>query len=455
MGNPERQRYSENPGAGAISESRGVAPRDRSGGAWLEDGGTARDFAPSGWVADETAGTNPLMPSWMPLFDDDEGDVEVPTRREPLVPLAGAGWPARAPSIGQNIRAAAAVPTSSFPPSARSGRMPGGPKNHRPSPDAARSEFGDHPAREPDGGHLEHPSVVPMSRHDAQALRQIRRSWLPAVFTAILALLAMILFIRGASYYGTPLLERAIHGDYRSLSPGGMVGHGYGIFGTALIFANLLYLVRRRMARFRNLGSLRVWLDVHVFTGLAGAVLILFHSAFQLRSPIAVINAVSLSLVIATGVLGRMLHAVAPKTVDRQLDDNLVALDAIVPGLGTKVRADLRGRPITEVPANASLFRMVRTIPTWFVEVNRRRAAVRTLYAHYAADLDFVDAYQGRRIVSATRWWLGRQALAHMAAILLDGWRGLHRFFALLMIVSTIIHIAVAWYFGYRWVFSE
>jgi hypothetical protein len=41
----------------------------------------------------------------------------------------------------------------------------------------------------------------------------------------------------------------------------------------------------------------------------------------------------------------------------------------------------------------------------------------------------------------------------HAGAALLRSWRSLHRFLAILMIVSVSVHIAVAWYYGFRWIF--
>ena len=37
---------------------------------------------------------------------------------------------------------------------------------------------------------------------------------------------------------------------------------------------------------------------------------------------------------------------------------------------------------------------------------------------------------------------------------LLRSWRGLHRFFALLMLASVLLHAGVAWHYGYRWIFG-
>jgi fumarate reductase subunit D len=38
---------------------------------------------------------------------------------------------------------------------------------------------------------------------------------------------------------------------------------------------------------------------------------------------------------------------------------------------------------------------------------------------------------------------------------LLRLWRSLHRIMAILMVLSVAIHIGVAWFYGYRWIFTK
>jgi len=44
---------------------------------------------------------------------------------------------------------------------------------------------------------------------------------------------------------------------------------------------------------------------------------------------------------------------------------------------------------------------------------------------------------------------------AILADAVLRSWRGLHRFMAILLVLSVSVHIGVAWYFGFRWIFGE
>jgi len=41
------------------------------------------------------------------------------------------------------------------------------------------------------------------------------------------------------------------------------------------------------------------------------------------------------------------------------------------------------------------------------------------------------------------------------ASALLRSWRSLHRFLAIMMMTTVVVHIATAWQLGYRWIWSQ
>jgi len=289
-----------------------------------------------------------------------------------------------------------------------------------------------------------------------RAIRQIRPGRGRFVLTFVLVVTTAVLLARGYDFYMLGLEDRVEHEDYRILSPGSIVGHGYGIVGTALILTNLLYLVRRRVAAFR-LGSMEAWMNLHVVTGLVGSVLILFHSAFQLRTPIATVTSVSLATVVLTGVVGRYFYALAPKPDSQQLADNLLALDALVPGLGNLIRKGLKDAKVTFLPANASLVRALGTIPRWSREGRARRNLVREAFHEVTRPHTMLpeELTETNRIIRETATLARGEARTAAGTALLRSWRGLHRFLAVLMILSVTSHIVVAWFYGYRWIWSE
>jgi hypothetical protein len=273
-----------------------------------------------------------------------------------------------------------------------------------------------------------------------------------------LTAVAGVLTWRGHDYYRQDLVSRAAHPDYRVLNPAGLLGHGYGIVGTTLVAANLFYLVRRRFAASLPtwIGSMPAWLNAHAFTGLVGSLLIAFHSAFQLRTPIATLTSASLGIVVMTGLVGLYLYALVPKSGLRPLEIRLAELAPHLPGVAERVNQFVRTTPATRLPADASLVRAIFTVPRWVSDARKRRRGV----AEAARGDKLFRVLQNTepRLARAFVDELGELAAAevdtHAGAALLRSWRSLHRFLAILMLVSVSLHIGVAWYYGFRWIFD-
>ena len=264
---------------------------------------------------------------------------------------------------------------------------------------------------------------------------------------------SVALLLRGWDFYQLSVGERVDHPDFRTLGPGSNLGHGYGIAGTALILTNLLYLVRRRFARL-SVGSLRAWLDVHVFTGLFGGMLVLFHSAFQVRSGVAMVTVGSLLVVIVTGVLGRYLYSLSPKPDLGRLQLMLSALNSIGPGMGQVLGERVAMIAGTEPPARPSLWAVVGKLPSWRREMNQRRDVIRHTVAQYAHYYGPEVQLLSRPIAECTQIYAAEVRAAAAGAVL-KSWRGLHRFAAILMVSLVAMHIGVAWYYGFVWIFSS
>jgi hypothetical protein len=296
-------------------------------------------------------------------------------------------------------------------------------------------------------------AAVPLA--PSQTPRRVGR-WITIFF---LLSLATVLMWRGFGYYRLSLSARPGHPDYRTLNPAGLLGHGYGILGTVLIFTNLLYLVRRRFAKYipDRMGSMAGWLNAHAFTGLTGALLVAFHSAFQLRTPIATLTSASLGIVVVTGLIGFYLHALLPKAGLKPLKDRLAEIQPLLPGFVTGVEDLVKQAPVTTLPHDASFLRIIVTIPRWVSEARTRRRSMRE-----AARADKLFRVLKRTEPALARAFLvelgelaAKEVDTNAGAAMMRSWRSLHRFLAILLIVSVLLHIGVAWYYGFRWIFDQ
>jgi hypothetical protein len=275
----------------------------------------------------------------------------------------------------------------------------------------------------------------------------------------VLAALATALAWRGHGFYGLSLSDRPAHPEYTQLKPSGFIGHGYGIVGTTLILANLLYVARRRLVAYLPnwIGSMRSWLNAHAVAGLVGSVLVVFHSALQLRSPIATVTSASLFIVVLTGVIGFYVYALVPKSGTQLLKDRLKELRPELPGFVTKLEAVVAGAPVTKLPHDASLFRTLLTVPRWVIDARGRRRAVKK-----AADDDkffrilmLREPELARAFVLELTELVAAEVDRQAGAAMIRSWRSLHRFLAIVLVLSVSLHIGVAWFYGFRWVLNR
>jgi hypothetical protein len=74
------------------------------------------------------------------------------------------------------------------------------------------------------------------------------------------------------------------------------------------------YSVRRRVRALRNLGPLHAWLDLHVFLGLQGFVLVAYHSVgVSPQVTLAAVNFALVAAIVVTGLFGRYVYRLLPR----------------------------------------------------------------------------------------------------------------------------------------------
>jgi hypothetical protein len=92
-------------------------------------------------------------------------------------------------------------------------------------------------------------------------------------------------------------------------SPGSPLGYTLGLTGALMMLALLLYPLRKSWTALRSWGLLKYWFRLHMFLGITGPVLVLFHSTFRFGSMNAGVALGSMLLVAGSGVVGRFLYA--------------------------------------------------------------------------------------------------------------------------------------------------
>ncbi|MEJ2483532.1 MAG: hypothetical protein P8049_10595 [Gemmatimonadota bacterium] len=279
-----------------------------------------------------------------------------------------------------------------------------------------------------------------------------------ALLLAIWVTVAILAVQLGIDYYRLPLADRAFADAHELLKPSGIVGHGYGIAGTAMMAIGVaLYSLRKRVSFLANLGGLGNWLQFHIFLCTLGPFLVLLHTTFKFGGIVS-IAFWSMAVVVVSGVFGRYVFSRIPKAMDgsfrglRELEQQGRELEAEIRATGAVPNEQLE-----EVLAGPSLRAPRGTIDALVLAVRGDLATrAHMMGARRALARGTVSADVRKRVLGLLRT---RLALEQQSRLLLpfqrlfSYWHILHLPLAIVLLIVTLVHVTVAFLFGYVWLF--
>ncbi len=206
-------------------------------------------------------------------------------------------------------------------------------------------------------------------------------------------------------------------------------------------------------------GRLSRWLDVHIYFGVIGPLLITLHTAMKFHGIVSV-SYFSMVVVALSGVFGRYLYMQIP----RDARGHAVGLNESRQRLG-----QIQKRMLEKLPPDAAEGVRIFTGAVSDYDAGGLRAVVKTL----GHDLTLPWRVRGlrrflrhgqqrvpeRELKAVIRLAREQSVLIRRIATLdtmtrsLQYWHVFHKPFAYTMVVVMFVHIAVAVSFGYKWVF--
>ena len=96
--------------------------------------------------------------------------------------------------------------------------------------------------------------------------------------------------------------------DQRYLVAESGIGYWFGIIGGSMMLILLIYPLRKRFRRWAVIGSVKSWFRIHMILGVAGPVIIIFHSGFKLGSFNSSVAFFCMLTVALSGLVGRKLY---------------------------------------------------------------------------------------------------------------------------------------------------
>jgi hypothetical protein len=251
---------------------------------------------------------------------------------------------------------------------------------------------------------------------------------------AVIVIVVAVFAVGGWDYYTTPLRVRAYRPVHRSLRPSGTIGRPLGVAGLAMMTVPVIYAVRKRWSRAARAGSLKRWLDVHIFCGTVGPVLVTFHAALKFNGVVSVAYW-SMVSVMLSGFVGRYLYVRIPRSI-RGTELSYAEIESQAAAMMNDLAA--AGVPVGELGQLTS----ARGMPSR----RTRTAAHRRLVA---AGLDAEQAARVVRVATERAVLLRRLSQLSRTRRWFAMWHVFHLPLVYVMFAIAFVHVALAIYLGY------
>lgn len=238
-----------------------------------------------------------------------------------------------------------------------------------------------------------------------------------------------------------------------SYTPSSSFGYTLGIVGASMLLLLLLYPLRKRLRIARSCAPLKYWFAMHMMCGIAGPLLVVFHSTFRMRSLNATVAMSCMILVAVSGVVGRFIY--------RKIHHGLYGARATLKDTQDVLARELRSieelvRPVPALREEIDRFEALASLrPSgWhartahFMTLGLRRVLAQRRIARAIARIPAVDPVRSHAYaVSLTRASFdtlrAMQRVSQFSAYerLFSLWHILHVPFVFMLVVSAIVHV--------------
>ena len=286
-----------------------------------------------------------------------------------------------------------------------------------------------------------------MERDDIMRIR----AGLKAVY--VICFLAVAgLFYFGRDYYLAPNMKRVRLPLHPVLRQSGSVGHLLGILGTLFMVTLLAYSLRKRLRFMRGWGNLNDWLDVHIFLGLSGPVLVLLHTVFKFSGLVG-ISFWAMMLVVVSGIIGRYIYQAIPHSISG-MELNRIELESEEIGITYELRKQLpRGHPLWDRLADLEKStRRTASGSLWMGGETARLRATFNKTLRKTRALSFGERRKLLRLAVRRQKLIRRKEFLDKTQKILHYWHLLHVPVVVLMFLILLVHIYMSVRMGNTWI---
>jgi len=241
--------------------------------------------------------------------------------------------------------------------------------------------------------------------------------------------------------------------------PSGSISHGLGVIGTILMLLSyLLYSLRKRLECLESLGPLSFWLEIHIFLGVLGPILIFFHSTYALTGFMGTAFWVII-IIIISGIFGRILFGYCFWGISK-IYEPLHLVDILIE---KDLRDDSSIYPITKrimelrapgFPSTAGLIDNIKQLRFIKKETDELFDLINEKYDDIHSK-EYRELHKrGDELVKRLRE-VRYISILDLVVSILNKWEFIHKISSYILFIMTFLHIIVTVYWGYSWIFCN
>jgi hypothetical protein len=233
-----------------------------------------------------------------------------------------------------------------------------------------------------------------------------------------------------------------------SAEPGRQLSLLMGWLGFSLMVIMNLYSMRKRFQFMKNWMRLSKWLDFHVFCGLVGPTLIMFHCNLKVRGLVG-ISFWSMVVSFSSGIIGRYFYL--------QLTGKKIEFEDIAEKYKLKLYELLKSKNIDTSDKEVGPVLAGALLRVGLHRDNEDAGLISVFYRSLASDIQlaFKDLKIRKNWPESSRPIVKEYALNKRRATYLElfqrlmgYWHAFHFPFAVFMYIAAVIHIIAALVFG-------
>jgi len=282
------------------------------------------------------------------------------------------------------------------------------------------------------------------------------------IWILLVIIITFYLYMQYRPYFSTPkhlrhfnMVTLEPNPLHRELKPSGSLGHCLGIAGSILmILCVVLYILRKKIEKLECLGSLSLWLEIHIFLGILGPILIIFHSALKIGGLIG-IGFWLMMIAVISGILGRTFFGKYFGNLTKRYEllhkiDVFLERDLKEASLNSAVIKRVMELKSSNFPSNLGVIAAVREWAYIKKEKNNLMILIEKKYGDKGSEEHETLKKWATEVISRLDEISAVSAL-NLHLSILNKWLFIHEACSYLLFLLLFIHVFVTAYWGYTW----